>query len=190
MGNWTSVKEWLGLGDGYASDDDYDDYDDYEDYDVDDGTALDEPVYDRPAVRPVPASSTGRRRPAERDRGDEWDEGDGGVRVISASSEPEGPRGIVRPLPTAAQPVVISPTNFNDAPELADVFKANQPLILNLQGLDRDLFRRLVDFCSGFCYVLEGKMERVTDHVFLLTPQGAVVSDDDRQRIKDGQIIR
>lgn len=187
MGNWTTVKEWLGLSDSYdTADSDYD-YDDYDDGDGDYSDGV-ETVHDRPAVRAVPAPS-GRQRSPERQRpSDEWDEGDGGVRVISSAPEPEGPRGIVRPLPTAAKPAVISPTNFNDAPELADVFKANQPLILNLQGLDRDLFRRLVDFCSGFCYVLEGKMERVTDHVFLLTPQGSVVSDDDRQRIKDGDI--
>lgn len=190
MGNWTTVKDWLGLSDNYDAEDpeyDYDEYDSDEDFETS-GT-----VHDRPAVRVVPSTGSqhggDRHRPGDRTRQrDDWEEGDGGVRVITKAPEPEEPRGIVRPLPTSAKPAVMSPTTFNDVQEMADTFKANQPLILNLQGLDRELYRRLVDFCSGFCYVLEGKMERVTDHVFLLTPHGAVVSEVERQRIKDGDI--
>ncbi|HPU39654.1 MAG TPA: cell division protein SepF, partial [Microthrixaceae bacterium] len=75
---------------------------------------------------------------------------------------------------------------FNDVQAVADTFKRNQPVILNLQNVDRDLSRRLIDFGSGLCYGLEGNMERVTDQVFLLTPHGAQVSDDDRRRIREG----
>ena len=188
MANWTTVKEWLGLSDAFdPAASDYDEYDEYED-----GNDYDDPsdtVYDAPAVRAVPPSST-RTRGHDRGRagGEEWEEGDGGVRVISSVAPTEEPRGIVRPLPTAASPVVMAPSSFNDAPQMADVFKENKPLILNMQAMDRDLSRRLVDFCSGFCYVLDGKMERITDHVFLLTPEGAVVSDDDRQKIRDGDL--
>lgn len=187
MANWTTVKEWLGLGEPYdPADPDYDEYDEYEDDDDYDNPR--DTVYDRPAVRAVPPSS-GRPRSNDRGRGGEdWEEGDGGVRVISSVAPTEEPRGIVRPLPTTSKPVVMAPSSFNDAPQMADVFKENKPLILNMQGMDRDLSRRLVDFCSGFCYVLEGKMERITDHVFLLTPEGAVVSDDDRQKIRDGDL--
>lgn len=187
MANWTNVKEWLGLVDTHdAADADYDDYDDYDDDDAYGGTS--DSVYDRPAVRAVPPVS-GRGRAPERGRGgDDWDDGDGGVRVISSAPPVEEPRGIVRPLPTSAKPVVMSPSSFNDAPEMADVFKEGKPLILNMEGMNRELSRRLVDFCSGFCYVLEGKMERINDQVFLLTPQGAVVSDDDRQKFKDGDL--
>ncbi|MBS1837560.1 MAG: cell division protein SepF, partial [Actinobacteria bacterium] len=132
-----------------------------------------------PTVRPV---SSGGVTP-------ETDDGDGGVRVIAhtpGSGEPEAGRGVVRPLPIASRPHVVMPRNFNDVQEVADTFKRSQPVIVNLQSVDRDLSRRLIDFCSGLCYGLEGNMERVTDHVFLLTPSGAQVSDDDRRRIREG----
>jgi cell division inhibitor SepF len=60
-------------------------------------------------------------------------------------------------------------------------------VILNLQGLDRDLSRRIIDFSSGLCYGLDGTMERVGDQVFLLTPVGTQVSEDDRRRLRDGE---
>jgi len=83
----------------------------------------------------------------------------------------------------------VSPTTFNDVQEVADTFKRSQPVIVNLQGVDRDLSRRLIDFGSGLCYGLEGNMERITDQVFLLTPHGAQISDDDRRRIREGGLV-
>jgi len=49
--------------------------------------------------------------------------------------------------------------------------------------------RRLIDFASGLCYGLEGDMERVADQVFLLTPRGTEVSDDDRRRLREGGLV-
>ena len=91
----------------------------------------------------------------------------------------------MRPLPSAAKPHVVSPSTFNDVQQVADSFKRSQPVIVNLQGVDRDLSRRLIDFASGLCYGLEGNMERVADNVFLLTPSGAQISDDDRRRLRE-----
>ena len=44
-------------------------------------------------------------------------------------------------------------------------------MILNLQGTDTDLSKRLIDFASGLTYALDGGMQRIADKVFLLTPQ-------------------
>ena len=43
-------------------------------------------------------------------------------------------------------------------------------MIVNLQGIDRDLSKRLVDFASGLTYALDGGMQQIADKVFLLTP--------------------
>ncbi len=108
--------------------------------------------------------------------------------INAPAAEPEQ-RGVVRPLPSSAKPHVVSPTGFNDVQQVADRFKRDQPVIINLQGVDRDLSRRLIDFASGLCYGLEGDMERVADQVFLLTPRGTEVSDDDRRRLREGGLV-
>lgn len=184
-----NAKNWLGLGTDPYYEDEYGDPED---------TYVDEPVEDddvdrsRPAARPRRTTTVGASSGAARG-GQDWDEGDGGVRVISTPGPvavPDEPRGVVRPLPTASKPHVVSPSTFNDVQEVADNFKSSQPVIVNLQGVDRDLSRRLIDFASGLCYGLEGNMERVADQVFLLTPSGAEVSDDDRRRMRDGKFDR
>jgi cell division inhibitor SepF len=192
MSNWMQKsKTWLGLGNDPYYDDEYGDpgYDD----DYGDAAYDDEPEAvpaERSAVRPAPAGRATVRSVAPSRSSEDWEDGDNGVRVI-ASPTPEvaEPRGVVRPLPTTAKPFVVSPTGFNDVQQVADKFKRDQPVIINLQGVDRDLSRRLIDFASGLCYGLEGDMERVADHVFLLTPHGAEVSDDDRRRLRESGLV-
>ena len=84
-----------------------------------------------------------------------------------------------------SKPSALSPQTFADAKVVADEFKQSIPVILNLQGLDRDLVRRLVDFSSGLCYGLDGTMEKIASHVFLLTPQSVKVTAEERRRIEE-----
>ena len=85
----------------------------------------------------------------------------------------------------SAKPHVVVPTSFNQAQELADKFKGSQPVIMNLQGADRDLARRLIDFASGLCYGLGGQMEKVANQVYLLTPTNVEVSPEERRRLQE-----
>ena len=95
---------------------------------------------------------------------------------------------VVRPLPTPVErtPVkvhLVEPKNFNDAQLIADKFKGDIPVILNLQRSDNELSKRLIDFSSGLTYALEGGIERVADKVFLLTPRNVEVSAEEKQRL-------
>ena len=93
---------------------------------------------------------------------------------------------VVRPLTVAsAKPHVVAPASFTDAQEVADEFKRNVPVIVNLQGVERDLMRRIIDFASGLCYGLSGQMERVANHVYLLTPSDVEVSVEERRRRRE-----
>jgi cell division inhibitor SepF len=88
------------------------------------------------------------------------------------------------PAPAASGRVhVVAPSRFGDAKEIADRLKDNRPVIVNLQMADRDLQRRMIDFCSGVTYALSGEMEKVADQVFLLAPTNVKVSEEERQRL-------
>jgi len=87
------------------------------------------------------------------------------------------------PMPTT-RVHVMDPRGFNDAQEVGDRLKANQPVILNLQGLPRELQRRLIDFSSGLAYAVAGNMQRVANQVFLLTPSNVEVSQEEKDRLQ------
>jgi cell division inhibitor SepF len=77
----------------------------------------------------------------------------------------------------------VAPKSFNDVQDVADKFKDSIPVILNLQGTDTDLSKRLIDFSSGLTYALDGGMQRIADKVFLLTPRNVEVSAEERARL-------
>ena len=89
------------------------------------------------------------------------------------------------PDPRPAKVSVLEPSSFNDAQPLADRFKRQQPVILNLQNVDADLSRRMVDFCSGLTYALDGQIQSVANRVFLLTPRNVEVSAEERKRLAE-----
>jgi cell division inhibitor SepF len=78
---------------------------------------------------------------------------------------------------------LVIPKSFNDAQDVADKFKDQIPVILNLQGSETDLSKRLIDFASGLTYALDGGMQRIADKVFLLTPRNVEVSAEERARL-------
>jgi len=93
------------------------------------------------------------------------------------------------PMPTT-RVHVMDPRGFNDAQEVGDRLKNGQPVILNLQGVDRDLQRRLIDFSSGLAYALSGTMSKAADNVFLLTPSNVEVSDEEKERLQARGLYR
>lgn len=111
------------------------------------------------------------------------------VRPIPAEEVAERSRrpSVVRtiPAPKTAKPHVVSPVSFNEAQEVADRFKQNQPVIINLQQADRDLTRRLIDFASGLCYGIGGKMKKVAEQVYMITPADVEVSAEERARLQE-----
>ena len=80
---------------------------------------------------------------------------------------------------------IINPKSFNDAQHIADKFKSNIPVIINLQECDPDLAKRLIDFSSGLTYGRDGGMQRVAEKVFLVTPSNVTVSAEEKRRLRE-----
>jgi cell division inhibitor SepF len=173
-------------------DDEYDEYDDLEDR----------------APRGFSSATRVEPRAPEYEQADEFSGGMSRVRTIpresAVPSQPRTATSNVAPRPQAVravpvdstlQPVasapstarvhVVAPSRFGDAKEIADRLKDNRPVIVNLQMAERDLQRRMIDFCSGVTYALSGEMEKVADQVFLLAPTNVKVSDEERLRLAE-----
>jgi cell division inhibitor SepF len=94
---------------------------------------------------------------------------------------------VVRPIPSPVPGKVhlVEPAGFNDAEEIGEKFKADIPVIVNLQGMDNDVSKRLIDFAAGLTFGLDGRIQRVADKVFLLTPRNVEVSAEERRRLQE-----
>ena len=163
---------------GLAEDDVYDD-EELEPYHEPEPAAIEESYRERPNVRKLQT----RRRRDEIDDIFADDPGERRTTSLRAVSTPRPSNG--RASGGDVRVHFVAPKSFNDVQDVADKFKDSIPVILNLQGTDTDLSKRLIDFSSGLTYALDGGMQRVADKVFLLTPRNVEVSAEERARLAE-----
>jgi cell division inhibitor SepF len=99
----------------------------------------------------------------------------------------EPTEAVIHSIPSAATGKVhlIEPSGFNDAEEIGEKFKADIPVIVNLQAMEPETAKRLIDFAAGLTFGLDGRIQRVADKVFLLTPRNVEVSAEERRRLQE-----
>jgi cell division inhibitor SepF len=73
---------------------------------------------------------------------------------------------------------LFAPRTFADVTLIADALRMRQVAIVNLQGVDRGLLQRVVDFTSGVAYTLDGKIQKLADAMYLIVPPGILVNSD------------
>jgi cell division inhibitor SepF len=168
---WQRTLVYFGLAEDAAYEDDLEPYSEPE-------VQMQDSYRDRATVRRLDTRSRRRGRDDFDDIfGDDYDDHRTTVlRPVATAPRGRGANGDIRVH-------FVAPKNFNDAQDVADKFKDAIPVILNLQGADSDLSKRLIDFASGLTYALDGGMQRVADKVFMLTPQNVEVSAEERARL-------
>lgn len=80
----------------------------------------------------------------------------------------------------------LHPRTYNEARTIGEHFREGVPVIMNLTEMDDADAKRLVDFAAGLSFGLRGDIERVTNKVFLLSPQNVHVTAEDKARIAEG----
>ena len=80
----------------------------------------------------------------------------------------------------------LHPRTYNEARTIGEHFREGVPVIMNLTEMDDSDAKRLVDFAAGLSFGLRGSIERVTNKVFLLSPQNVSVTAEDKARIVEG----
>jgi cell division inhibitor SepF len=183
---WRRALEYFGLVEGdYVEEGEY----------YDEGDTGNQRVLDDTEVAPREASSS-RRRGREDDIDDIFGDEEpqprrSRVREVDDTLEEPRPRRGRRRAPAGngggvASMHVVTPRSFNDAQQVADEFKRSKPVIINLQSTDRELSKRLIDFSSGMTYALGGGMQRISQGIFLLTPENVEVSAEEKARLLEG----
>ena len=76
------------------------------------------------------------------------------------------------------QLVLVRPESFNDAPTIAANMRAKKAVVLNLEGVEKNLARRIVDFLSGCAYALDGRIKKVATSTYIITPYNVDVMGD------------
>ena len=152
----------MGIGDKFRKvfniDSDY--YDDYEeDEEVD--------MYEAPAKAEPPArrQPTGVARPERRQ--------ESGRPSLHSSSK------VVDIHTTAKLQVVLKkPEHFDEAPTIADELLERRTVVLNLEVTAKDEAGKLLCFLSGVAYANGGKLKKIANNTYIITPYNVDVMGD------------
>lgn len=82
---------------------------------------------------------------------------------------------------TPQQIVLLEPSSFGEAREVAEALKEKKPIIVNVRKTDKDLARRIVDFLSGIAYAIDGNMTKIADSIYIFAPSSVdIISQGDQ----------
>ena len=73
---------------------------------------------------------------------------------------------------------VIKPTSFDESREITETLLANRTVVLNVEGLDVDIAQRIIDFASGSCFAINGNLQKISNYIFIITPESVDISGD------------
>jgi cell division inhibitor SepF len=91
--------------------------------------------------------------------------------------------------PVMNEILTVHPAEYRDAKGIAEGFRDGLPVIINLSRMNESDAKRLIDFASGLTMGLNGRIERVTSKVFLLTPEHIEVGSDESKPNDSGSFF-
>ena len=81
---------------------------------------------------------------------------------------------------------IIKPTSVEESREVTDTLLSGRAVILNLEGLHVEIAQRIVDFTSGSCYAVNGNLQKVSNYIFIITPENVDISGDFQDLLTSG----
>lgn len=76
------------------------------------------------------------------------------------------------------QVILVKPEAFDDAQDIADNLISKRTVLLNIENLNKDISRRLIDFLSGVAYAQGGNIKRVANRTYIITPYNVDILGD------------
>ena len=161
MSFWDEIKNFTKP---YSDDEDYDDYDD----EMDDS-------FEEEAPQPERTPRFGRREAAPVQEPAYAPAVNNTTAFTPANT---GFNGQVVGSSNKVQLILVRPESFNDAPTIAANMRAKKAVVLNLEGVEKNLARRIVDFLSGCGYALDGSAKKISQATYLFCPYNMEVLGD------------
>jgi len=86
---------------------------------------------------------------------------------------------------TQLKVVVVTPESFEEAKDIAEHLKQKKPVVINLEGVEKDIARRIVDFLSGAVYSLDGNIQKISTGIFLIAPYNVGIMGDFKDELRN-----
>ncbi len=83
---------------------------------------------------------------------------------------------------------MIKPTSIEDAREICDYLLAGKAVVLNMEGIHMEIAQRIIDFTSGATYSMNGNLQKISNYIFIATPESVELSGDFQDLLNSGTL--
>ncbi len=94
----------------------------------------------------------------------------------------------VVPMRRSMEVTMIRPTSMEDSSEVCDYLLAGKAVVLNLEGIHMEVAQRIIDFTSGATYSIGGNLQKISNYIFIATPQSVELSGDFQDLLSGGNL--
>ena len=84
----------------------------------------------------------------------------------------------VVPMKRNMEVSMIRPASMEDSKEICDYLLSGKAVVLNMEGLTMDIAQRIIDFTSGATYSMNGNLQKISNYIFIATPESVELSGD------------
>ncbi|MFA6809098.1 MAG: cell division protein SepF [Eubacteriales bacterium] len=85
--------------------------------------------------------------------------------------------------------IVIEPSSFEEAQNIADHLKLRKAVIINLENAESNLAQRIVDFSCGTTYALGGNMQKVGNGIFIFVPNNVDIGGELNYKMTEREVV-
>lgn len=87
---------------------------------------------------------------------------------------------------SALEVALVKPSSFDDAKVIVDDLLENKAVVLNMEGINMDVAQRIIDFTSGASYSMNGKLQKISSYIFIITPENVNLTGDFQDLLSAG----
>ncbi len=81
---------------------------------------------------------------------------------------------------------LVKPSSFDDAKVIVDDLLESKAVVLNVEGINTEVAQRIIDFTSGASYSMDGKLQKISNYIFIITPANVSLSGDFQDLLNAG----
>ncbi|MCT4611827.1 MAG: cell division protein SepF [Clostridia bacterium] len=110
--------------------------------------------------------------------------------VMRGTASPKASSKVVNIHATTQMKVIVTtPETYDDAKEVCDHIKSKKPVVVNLEGIEKENAQKIMDFLSGSCYALDGTIQRVSGNIFIFAPENVDIAGNIKEELRTRGII-
>ena len=112
------------------------------------------------------------RRSSDYDESDDYDQPKAGIFGSRSKSNN------ITPVRRSMEVSMIRPQSVDDARIICDLLLESKAVVLNMEGLHMEIAQRIIDYTSGATYSISGKLQKISNYIFIATPASVELSGD------------